>query len=109
MEKQVAAELSVGDPFFDRPQEINDLISSRAYQLFESRGFTHGYDREDWLRAESEILLNVPVGITETETELTIRAEVPGFTENDLEVRVAPGSLCIIGKREEAAEQTGEK
>ena len=118
MEKQVpvksvrAAEflqLLAGDLLFERPQEINDLISSRAYQLFESRGFTQGYDREDWLRAESEILLNVPVDIAETETELTIRAELPGFSENDLEVRVAPVSLCITGKREEAAEQTGEK
>ena len=109
MEKQVAAELFVGDPFFERPQEINDLISARAYQLFESRGFTHGHDREDWLRAESEILLNVPVYITETETELNIRAEMPGFGEKDLELRVAAHSLCITGKRHEALDQKERK
>jgi len=74
----------VGDPTFKRAQEINDLIARRAYELFESRGFAHGHDLEDWLRAESEILLNVPVDITETETEVTIRAEVPGFSEKDL-------------------------
>jgi HSP20 family protein len=53
----------------------------------------------------SEILLNVPVDITETETGLTIRADVPGFSEENLEVRVAPRSVCITGKRQEASEQ----
>jgi HSP20 family molecular chaperone IbpA len=114
MEKQIPVEsvraaevirLFAGHPFFERLQEINDLISSRAYQLFESGGLTHGRDREDWLRAESEILLNVPMDITETDTELTVRAEVPGFGEKDLEVRVAPHSLCITGKRHKASEQ----
>src|SRR5712691_4064886 len=95
----------VGDLTFKRAQEINDLIASRAYELFEARGFTHGHDLEDWLRAESEILLNVPVDITETETEVTIRAEVPGFGEKDLELQVAPPSLCITGKRQGAGEQ----
>ena len=83
----------VGDPTFKRSQQINDLIARRAYELFESRGFAHGHDLEDWLGAESEILLNVPVEITETETEVTIRAEVPGFSEKDLEVQVALRSL----------------
>jgi HSP20 family protein len=53
----------------------------------------------------SEILLNVQLDITETETGLTIRADVPGFSEQDLEVRVAPRSMCITGKRQEALEQ----
>ncbi len=97
--------LIASDPFFERAQEINELIGRRAYELFESRGFAHGYDREDWLRAMSEILLNVPVDITDTETGLTIRADVPGFSEQNLEVRVAPRSVCITGKRQEASEQ----
>jgi HSP20 family protein len=45
----------------------------------------------------------------ETETGLTIRADVPGFSEKDLEVRVAPRSVCITGKRQEGSEQTDEK
>ena len=94
-----------GDPFSEFAQEINDLIARRAYELFESSGFTHGHAQEDWLCAESEILLNVPVDITETETELSVRAEVPGFGEKDIEVRVAPRSLCITGQRHESSDQ----
>jgi type II secretory pathway predicted ATPase ExeA/HSP20 family molecular chaperone IbpA len=92
-------------PTFELAQEINDLIASRAYELFESGGFTHGHAREDCLRAESEILLKVPVDVTETETELTVRADVPGFGEKDLEVRIAPRSLCILGRRQGTSDQ----
>ncbi len=98
-------ELAVGDPFFEHVQEINDRITCRAYELFESRASTHGSHLEDWLRAESEILHAIPLDLTETETEFTICAEVPGFTENDLEVRVEPRRLFITGKRQETMEQ----
>lgn len=41
----------------------------------------------------------------ETEKELTVRADVPGFGEKDLEVRIAPRSLCITGRRQEASDE----
>jgi HSP20 family protein len=94
-----------GDPFFELAQELNELIAQRAYELFEATGCAHGLDRENWLYAQSEILLNIPVEVSETETELTIRADVPGFSEKDLEVRVAPRSLCITGERQQPSEQ----
>lgn len=95
--------LNPGDAFFELSQEFRDLISRRAYELYELRGSVDGYDREDWLQAVSEILLNVPVDVVETETGVTILAAVPGFDENELEVRVAPRSVCITGKHAEAS------
>jgi len=93
------------DPFIELAREINDLIARRAYELFEFGGSAHGHDREDWLRAESEILFNAPADIRETETAVTIQVDVPGFSENDLEVRIAPRRLYITGQRPEASEQ----
>jgi len=101
--------LNPGDAFFELSQEFRDLISRRAYELFELRGSVDGHDREDWLQAASEILLNAPVDVTETEAGLTVRADVPGFSERELEVRVGPRSVCITGKRQEASEQKDEK
>jgi HSP20 family protein len=98
-------QVSAGDPFFEHAQEITGLITRRAYELFASSGFTHGHDREDWIRAASEVLCSVPVDVTETEDQVTVRAEVAGFTEKNIEVRVEPRSLCITGKRREAWEQ----
>ncbi len=98
-----------GDAFFELSQEFRDLISRRAYELFELRGSVDGYDREDWLQASSEILLDVPVDVTEEETGFTIRVAVAGFSEKELEVRVAPRSVCITGKRQETSEQNDDK
>jgi HSP20 family protein len=101
--------VSANDPFFDLGREIYSRIAGRAYEIYEGRGFAHGRDAEDWFLAESEILRNVPAEITETETQLAIRAELPGFTENELEVRVVPRFVCITGKKQEASQATEEK
>ena len=53
--------------------------------------------------------MNVPVDVLETEGGLTVRADVPGFSERELEVRVTPRRVCITGKRQEISENTDEK
>ena len=80
---------------------FHDAIARRAYDLFASRGFSHGHDWEDWFLAESELLQPVPLDMSETESELKIAAALPGFAEKDLEVRVEPHRLFISDKREE--------
>lgn len=38
-------------------QELTEeYIRIRAFALFEARGCEHGYDLQDWLQAEAEIL-----------------------------------------------------
>ena len=53
--------------------------------------------------------MNVPVDVVDAETEIIVRADVPGLSENDLEVRVSPRALCITGKREVASSQEGKQ
>src|SRR5579872_6887046 len=98
--------LNPGDAFFDLAQGFNELISRRAYELFQLRGCVDGYDREDWQQALSEILMNVSVDIKESEAGLTVRADVPGFSDKEIEVRVSPRSVCITGVRQAASEQS---
>ena len=37
-------------------EDLTKRISQRAYELYEQRGGFHGYDLEDWLQAERELL-----------------------------------------------------
>jgi HSP20 family protein len=89
-----------GAPFSQRMQQVYDTLARRAYELFESRGRQDGQDLEDWFRAESELLNAMPVEITEADDQVIVRAEVPGLSDQDIEVRVAPHRLIITGKRE---------
>ncbi len=33
----------------------SEEIAARAYELFAARGYEHGHDLEDWLRAEADL------------------------------------------------------
>jgi hypothetical protein len=37
-------------------QIIQSTVAKRAYQIFEKRGGKHGFDLEDWMSAEKELL-----------------------------------------------------
>jgi hypothetical protein len=37
------------------PQELEDRIRVRAYELYQARGCENGHALEDWLRAEEEV------------------------------------------------------
>lgn len=82
---------------FDR---IYDSIARRAFELFEGNGHWFGHDLDDWLRAEGELLHPLLLELKETDGGFTVRAEVPGFTVKDLEIRLQPRCLRIAGKRE---------
>ena len=92
-----------------RMQRLRDSVARRAFEIFESQGQTFGRDLDNWLQAESELLHPVHVDVAESDEGLTIRAEVPGFKAEQLEVGVEPRRVTIAGKRETHAERKDEK
>ena len=61
------------EKLLDQMRELSQSIGRRAYEFFETRGREFGHDMEDWFRAESELLRRVPVAISETDKQLTVR------------------------------------
>ncbi|HEX5084580.1 MAG TPA: Hsp20 family protein [Blastocatellia bacterium] len=97
------------EKLFEQMKEFSQLVARRAYERFEARGREFGHDLEDWFRAESEVMRRVPVEIKEAENQITVRAEVPGFTADAIKVSVEPRRLVISGKPEKAAEEKKEQ
>ncbi len=93
------------DTFVQRMQQISATIKHRAYDLFQARGANHGHDREDWFRAESELLTPVETKLDEADGGFTVRADVPGFSAKDVEVLVEPMRLIIHAKKQEVSQQ----
>lgn len=95
---------------FERLQELSQDVARRAYEFFEARGGKFGHALEDWLRAEAELLRAVPVELTETDKQLCVCAEVPGFDAKEIQVSVEPQRVIINGKSEsKAEEQVGQR
>ena len=93
------------EKIFDRMHEMQQMISHRAFELFEKGGRIFGRDLDDWFKAESELLHPVNISIEETGEGLKVEAEVPGFKAEEREVSVEPRRLTITGKRERAKEE----
>jgi HSP20 family molecular chaperone IbpA len=84
---------------FEHLNNAYEAIANRAFELFERRGHQHGHDLEDWLRAEEELFLAVPVEITQDEKQSIVKAEIPGFEKKDIKVTVEGNQLLISGTK----------
>lgn len=51
--RPVAIMKAKGSP--EEMARMEEEIRRRAYQLYEERGGQHGFDQDDWLRAETEV------------------------------------------------------
>jgi HSP20 family protein len=89
----------------DQVEDTFRALSSRAYEIFESHGRAFGRDLDNWFQAERELLHPVHVHIAESDGSIEVKAEVPGFSEKELEIGLEPRRLTITGKRETKKEE----
>jgi HSP20 family molecular chaperone IbpA len=99
-----AVQLSPSEPadLQRKVQRVQLAVAQRAHELFEARGRKHGHDLEDWLGAESELLFPVSIAMSESEDSITVRANVAGFDESELEVSLEPSRVTIFGKKKQS-------
>jgi HSP20 family protein len=96
--KAAAPEIVTGEDLGDFASSIQDTIAHRAYELFEARGFQHGQNLQDWFRAESELLHPLKVNNWESERQIVVTAEIPGFAAEEVKIGVKPRQITIWGK-----------
>ena len=101
----VPVKQSATSDVFDRIQQTYDSIARRAFEIFDNKGRWPSNGLDDWFRAEAELLHPVHLEMTESDENLTVQAEVPGFNSKELEINVEPRRLTIVGKHE-AQEQS---
>ena len=93
------------ESLLDRMDDVFNNISKRAFEIFEGNGRIFGRELDDWLNAEKEFLHPVHIQVAESGESLEMHAEVPGFNEKELEIRVEPRRVTISGKREASKEE----
>lgn len=90
-------------------EEFFDMIARRPFELLEKRPLFFGRDLEQLLRTEPELTRPILLKLYETEENLIVRAEVPGFTEKELNIVCEPWRVVITGKKEVREEGKAEK
>jgi HSP20 family molecular chaperone IbpA len=106
----VAVPLRLVEPqaIYDRMNELYNVIERRAFELFEDDGNVDGRDRDHWFKAEAELLHPVHVSMRDSDEAITVQAEVPGFSANELEVSLEPRRVTISGKKQTSGEEKKE-
>lgn len=94
---------------FERFESAYGLIARKAIELSQIKNQLIERELDDWLAAEIELLFPVHIEMTESEKGFTLRAEVPGFKTDDLEINVEPRCVRIAGKRETKDTNGGKK
>jgi HSP20 family protein len=89
--------LVVEADILDTMTETMELIAQRAYEIYQSRGGTHGSDQDDWFRAEGEVLPELTTHFHVADNEVRLTAQVPGFDAKDLEVEVGHRRAVLLG------------
>jgi HSP20 family protein len=97
------------DPIFARMQQVYLSIVSRAYDLFKESEFSSREDLEEWRLTVSDLLQQLPLTVSERDDEISVCAEVPGYSEKDLEVKVDTNRVFIAGSLELPSECESEK
>lgn len=88
------------EKMFDRLADLTKETAQKAFEFFQKRGGEIGKELDDWFQAEREILMPVPVEVIENNDNFTVRAAVPGFKPEEIEVSVKDKMLILTGKTE---------
>jgi HSP20 family protein len=104
-ERPAGIRLVKPEKMLDQMQAAFEAVARRAFEIFEHNGSHPGRDLENWFQAESELFHPTHVEIAEADNVLTLKAEVPGFSEKGLEVSLEPRRVVITGKRESREEK----
>ena len=77
----------------------------RTFDRFFTDPFALGMIEPKALRSEGWL---PAIDVSETETEVTIRADAPGIAAKDLDISVSGSTLTIAGQKEESSEKKDE-
>jgi len=87
-----------GDGVGELAAKIREATAHRAYELFEARGNVHGHDYADWFQAESELVHPQSVDTWQSDREVIVTAELPGFFPDEVTIAVEPDRVTIWGR-----------
>ena len=94
------------DPFFERVRDFENTMMRHVYEMFgpffDERGLRGLFETET---ATLPIPLPVPIELRETDEGLLLYAELPGFKEDEIELRVEPWRVYLTGKHEKTVER----
>jgi HSP20 family molecular chaperone IbpA len=95
--------------FARKLDELSDRIRRRAYELFESRGWTNGADIDDWLQAERELTLQPQANLQDRDSQFRLDIDLAEFRPEQVHVTAYPDAIIVEAEsRQQDEQRTGD-
>ncbi len=105
MNSQETMAVRVAETIVDEIDDMYDLITERAYEIFRQRGGTATLDLEDWLTAERELLFKPEVVVEENDRRITVRVHLGKIRPMDIQLLLTPDAMVIQGEHRPASKK----
>jgi HSP20 family protein len=86
-------------PVFAELERKIDAVRQRAFDLFSGRGGQQGWDLDDWITAERELMGWSAAEMTERPDEFEVDVALPGFKADHVELTATPKELILHAER----------
>jgi HSP20 family molecular chaperone IbpA len=77
-------------------EQVYERIAARAYEYFTERGCVNGYDVDDWIRAERELLLKPNARLRREDSGFIIDVDLGNAGPADVQIRVTPRQMLVV-------------
>jgi HSP20 family molecular chaperone IbpA len=77
-------------------EQMYERIAARAYEYFIERGCVNGYDIDDWIRAERELLLKPQARLRRQDSDFVIDVDLADINPAEVQIRVTPRQMLVI-------------
>lgn len=84
-----------GASLFEEIKALSERIRERAFEIFKGRGGGDGFDKEDWLNAERDLLCSCESDLVEQDGKFEVRMNAPGFDPGEVKVTALPDALIV--------------
>jgi HSP20 family molecular chaperone IbpA len=74
---------------------LSDRIRQHAFERFEQHGRRDGFELEDWLSAEQDLLRKPESEMVEKDGTYKVRLNAPGFEAGEMKVIAQPDALIV--------------
>jgi HSP20 family molecular chaperone IbpA len=93
-------------PIFEEMGKRLEAVKCRAFEIFEGRGRREGYELDDWLKAEHELLGWPAAELCEKEGAYEIEVALPGFEAKEIEITASSDELIVHAATQKQKEET---
>jgi len=83
---------------FQSMDTLFEDVRKRAFELFQRRGALDGWDLDDWIRAERDLVWAPESELVETDKEFQMKIAVPALEAKDIQISALPDAIIVRGE-----------